>query len=109
MLNPSYSAGLQADSTACGNFPPIDVARNRDLTILDNAERLAMRHSMSKMIAATVMAFMLLAAVSAAAVPTVRHIASGWWNIPEGLAALPEGTLQFNGRLIGLSANAEKR
>ena len=37
------------------------------------------------------MALVLLAAVStAAAVPTVRHIASGWWNSPEKLAALPE-------------------
>ena len=36
------------------------------------------------------MGFLLLAAVSAAAVPTVRHIASGWWNNPEKLAALPE-------------------
>jgi hypothetical protein len=36
------------------------------------------------------MSVVLLAAVSAAAVPTVRHIASGWWNSPERLAALPE-------------------
>jgi len=36
------------------------------------------------------MSFVLFAAVSAAAVPTVRHIASGWWNSPERLAALPE-------------------
>src|SRR5205807_4988038 len=28
--------------------------------------------------------------VSAAAVPRVRHIASGWWNNPEALAGLPE-------------------
>ncbi len=35
------------------------------------------------------MGFVLLAVVSAAAVPTVRHIASGWWNNPKGLAALP--------------------
>ena len=49
-----------------------------------------MRHPISRTIAATVMGFVLLAAVSAAAVPAVRHIASGLWNNPEGLAALPE-------------------
>jgi hypothetical protein len=36
------------------------------------------------------MGFVLLAVVSAAAMPAVRHIASGWWNSPEGLPALPE-------------------
>jgi hypothetical protein len=36
------------------------------------------------------MSFVLFAAVSAAAVPTVRHIASGWWNSPKRLAALAE-------------------
>jgi hypothetical protein len=36
------------------------------------------------------MGFVLLAVVSDAAVPAVRHIASGWWNSPEGLRALPE-------------------
>src|SRR5262249_2903890 len=50
----------------------------------------AMRHPISKTIAATAMGAVLLAAVSAAAVPAVRHIASGWWNSPERLAALPE-------------------
>jgi hypothetical protein len=49
-----------------------------------------MRHPISKTIAATATGFVLLAAASAAAVPAVRHIASGWWNSPEGLAALPE-------------------
>jgi hypothetical protein len=49
-----------------------------------------MRHPISKTIAATAMGFVLFAAVSAAAVPTVRHFASGWWNSPERLAALPE-------------------
>src|SRR5712691_10091714 len=49
-----------------------------------------MRHPISKTIAAAAMSFVLFAAVAAAAVPTVRHIASGWWNNPEGLAALPE-------------------
>src|SRR5262249_57802834 len=50
----------------------------------------AMRHRISKTIAATAVAVVLLAAVSAAAVPPVRRIASGWWNDPERLAALPE-------------------
>jgi hypothetical protein len=49
-----------------------------------------MRHPISKAIAATAVGFLLLAAVSAVAVPTVRHIASGWWNNPEKLVALPE-------------------
>ena len=49
-----------------------------------------MRHPIAKTIAASVIAFVVLASVAAAAVPTVRHIASGWWNNPEGLAALPE-------------------
>ena len=49
-----------------------------------------MRHPISKTIAAAAMSFVLFAAVSAVDVPTVRHIASGWWNSPERLAALPE-------------------
>ena len=49
-----------------------------------------MRHRISKTIAATAMSVVLLAAVSSAAVPPVRHIASGWWNDPARLAALPE-------------------
>jgi hypothetical protein len=57
---------------------------------LGNVHRLAMRHPISKTIAATTMAVVILAAVSAAAVPTVRNIASGWWNNPEKLVALPE-------------------
>src|SRR6266705_6509933 len=48
-----------------------------------------MRHPMSKTLAATAI-LVLLAGASAVAVPAVRHIASGWWNNPEGLAALPE-------------------
>jgi hypothetical protein len=48
-----------------------------------------MRHPIAKTMAATAMGLVLLAAV-AAVVPTVRHVASGWWNNPEGLAALPE-------------------
>jgi hypothetical protein len=42
----------------------------------------------AKSIAATAIGDVLLAAV--AAVPTMRHIASEWWNNPEGLAALRE-------------------
>ena len=49
-----------------------------------------MRHPSARTIAATVIGFVLLAAAGAAAVPTVRHAASGWWNNPEGLAALPD-------------------
>ena len=49
-----------------------------------------MRHRITNIIAAAAIGVVLLAAVAAAAVPTVRHIASGWWNSPDGLAALPE-------------------
>jgi len=49
-----------------------------------------MRHSIAKTIAASVIGVVVLAAVAGAAVPTVRDIASGWWNNPEGLAALRE-------------------
>jgi hypothetical protein len=49
-----------------------------------------MRHPIPNTIAATAMGVVLLAAASAAALPAVRHIASGWWNNPEKLAALPE-------------------
>lgn len=49
-----------------------------------------MRHLIIKSMAATAVALALLAGVSAATVPTVRHIASGVWNRPERLAALPE-------------------
>ena len=48
-----------------------------------------MRYPIAKIIAAAAIGVVLLATV-AAAVPTVRHIASGWWNNPEGLPALPE-------------------
>jgi hypothetical protein len=54
------------------------------------ANGLAMWRPIAKTIAATTIGVMLLAAVAAAAVPTVRHMASGWWSNPEGLAALPE-------------------
>lgn len=49
-----------------------------------------MRHPIPNAIAATATGVVLLAAASAAALPAVRHIASGWWNNPERLAALPE-------------------
>src|SRR5262245_12664384 len=46
--------------------------------------------SIAKVIAAALLGLVLLAAVAGAAVPTVRHIASGWWNSPDRLSALPE-------------------
>jgi hypothetical protein len=49
-----------------------------------------MRHPIAKIMAATTVGVVLLAAVSASAVPPVRHFASGLWNSPEGLPALPE-------------------
>jgi hypothetical protein len=48
------------------------------------------RHPLSKTIGTAALAFVLLCGVAAAAVPAVRHIVSGWWNSPGGLAALPE-------------------
>jgi len=52
-----------------------------------------MRHSVIKIIAAATIGAVVLATVAGAAVPTVRHIASGWWNSPDVLAALPENPL----------------
>jgi hypothetical protein len=49
-----------------------------------------MRHPIARTIAASAIGLVLLAAGAAAAVPMARHIASGWWNDPQGLAALPE-------------------
>jgi hypothetical protein len=49
-----------------------------------------MRHLIAKVSSAAAVILVLVAAVSAAAVPQVRHIASGWWNNPEALAGLPE-------------------
>src|SRR5215813_4556769 len=48
-----------------------------------------MRYTIFRTIVAAAAILVLLAA-SAAAVPTVRHIASGWWNSPHKLRALPE-------------------
>lgn len=71
---------------------------------------------MSKTIAAAA-GLVLLAAVSAAAVPAVRHIASGWWNGPDGLPALPEspqvhyedGALEYARIVAGLLPAATVR
>src|ERR1043166_8743275 len=49
-----------------------------------------MRRPIATTLVATILTLMLLAAASAAAVPAIRHIASGWWNNPEKLPALPE-------------------
>lgn len=49
-----------------------------------------MRHAIPKVMAAAAFGVVLLAAVAALAVPPIRHIASGWWNSPDGLTALPE-------------------
>ncbi len=43
----------------------------------------------AKVIAAALVGITLLAAAAVAAVPMLRHIASGWWNSPDGLPALP--------------------
>jgi len=48
------------------------------------------RYPITTIIAATALSVALLTAATVAAVPMVRHAASGWWNNPEGLAALPE-------------------
>jgi hypothetical protein len=49
-----------------------------------------MRLPIAKTMAATVIGAVLLAVGAVAAVPPVRHIASGLWNSPEILPALPE-------------------
>ena len=49
-----------------------------------------MRHPIAKTAAATPVVLVLLMAISAAAVPQVRYVASGWWNVPDRLAALPD-------------------
>lgn len=51
--------------------------------------RLRMRYRIAKIVAATAIGIVLLTAAAVAAVPMVR-IASGWWNSPDGLAALAE-------------------
>jgi hypothetical protein len=54
------------------------------------AGRPAVRRPILKIIAIAALALVSLCGISAAAVPVARHIVSGWWNSPEGLAALPE-------------------
>jgi hypothetical protein len=49
-----------------------------------------MQYLIAKTIAATAIILMPLVGVSAATAPTVGHIASGVWNSPDRLAALPE-------------------
>jgi len=49
-----------------------------------------MRYRIAKIIATTAIGVVLLTAAGIAAVPMARHAASGWWNNPEGLPALPE-------------------
>ncbi len=49
-----------------------------------------MRQLIANSISAAGVVLVLVVAVSAAAVPRVRHIASGWWHNPEALAGLPE-------------------
>src|SRR5262245_58761105 len=44
----------------------------------------------TKMAVATALSFVALGAITAAAVPIVRHAAWGWWNTPERLLALPD-------------------
>src|SRR5499427_9409510 len=52
--------------------------------------RFAMRHAIAKTTTAIITSVVLLTAGAAVALPTVRHVASGWWNNPEKLVALPE-------------------
>jgi len=49
-----------------------------------------MRHAIAKTTTATIIGVVLLTAGVAVALPMVRHVASGWWNNPEKLVALPE-------------------
>jgi hypothetical protein len=80
-------------------------------------ERPAMRHLIAKIIIATVMGLVLLGGAYAASVPAVRHIASGWWNSPERMTALPEdplvhyqdGTVEYARTVAGLLPTAIAR
>src|SRR5262249_54732186 len=49
-----------------------------------------MRRTIAKTTTAIITGAVLLAAGAAVALPMVRHVASGWWNSPEKLVALPE-------------------
>jgi hypothetical protein len=64
-----------------------EALRAREVT---EAQRPATRYLIANTIAATAIALMLLAGVSAATVPTVRQIASAVWNNPDRLVASPE-------------------
>jgi len=49
-----------------------------------------MSRKVARAIAAATLGITVLAAGSAAAVPVLRHMASGWWNNPDALPALPQ-------------------
>jgi hypothetical protein len=49
-----------------------------------------MRYRIAKIVVGTAIGVVLLTAAAIAAMPMVRHAASGWWNNPEALPALPE-------------------
>jgi hypothetical protein len=49
-----------------------------------------MRHAIAKTTTAIITGVVLLTAGAAVALPTVRHVASGWWHNPQKLVALPE-------------------
>ena len=49
-----------------------------------------MSRKVARPIAAATLGITVLAAGSAAAVPVLRHMASGWWNNPDALPALPQ-------------------
>jgi len=52
-----------------------------------------MRYRITKVIAVIAIGPVVLTAAAVAAMPVLRHGASGWWNNPEGLPALPENPL----------------
>jgi len=76
-----------------------------------------MRHLIAKTIAATAIGLVLLGGAYAASVPAVRHIASGWWNSPERMTALPDnpqvhyqdGTVEYARAVAGLLPTAVAR
>lgn len=49
-----------------------------------------MRYRIARIIAPTAIGLVLLMGAAVSAVPMVRNAASGWWDNPEGLPALPE-------------------
>src|SRR4029077_20551173 len=56
----------------------------------ETSAKTPMPHPVAKTIAAAVIGVVLLATAAAAAVPALRHAASGWSNNPERLPALSE-------------------